>query len=81
MAVKNRIKSLIRDKESREDRDIPIEEVASAAGMTRQGFYRWLRDDVENYNKFTMDKLCRYFACQPGDILYFEDDEPERETA
>lgn len=81
MAVKNRIKKLIRDKGSREDRDIPVEEVATAVGMTRQGFYRWLRDDVENYNKVTLDRLCRYFQCQPGDILYFEDDEVIRETA
>lgn len=69
MPVRNRVSQLLREKAAKEKRDIPVAEIAEFTGMSRQGFYKWLRNEVQLYNAETMDLLCEYFNCDISDLL------------
>jgi len=56
-------KQLLDDKTFKERRRITIGEVSETSGISRGT----ITD--------TIDALCRYFECQPGDLLQFVDEE------
>jgi putative transcriptional regulator len=75
MAVRNRLLSLISEKQAQTNRRITQEEVANAVGLSRQTLNKWVTNKVESYPKDTLDKFCKYFDCGVGDILIYERDE------
>lgn len=72
--MKNRILALMGEKQSRENRQISQSEVADATGLTRQAISKWARGDITQFNSETVEKLCKYFDCQIGDLLYIEEE-------
>lgn len=69
MAVENRLVELLTAKMAREKRLIPVAEVAEKTGMTRQNASRWVHNRVKCYPASTIDSLCDYFGCTPGDLI------------
>lgn len=74
MPVKNRIVALMGEKQSKENRPISQAEVARETGLTRQSVSLWARGEITQFNSETIERLCKYFGCQIGDLLYIEED-------
>lgn len=74
--IRFRLPELIADKAFRERRTIPLLEVAEATGVHRATLSKMVNQPGANIGTDIIDKLCRYFGCQPGDLLVFLDEEP-----
>lgn len=70
--MRNRIVALMGAKQAREERRISAVEVAAAAGISSQAMYKWINNEVVNFKSDTVEKLCRYFECEIGDLLYID---------
>ena len=44
-------------------------EVAAATGLSSATLVAWRKDTVERFDKRTLATLCRYFRCEPGDLI------------
>lgn len=65
-----RINSLIGEMQAKTNRSVTQAEVAEYVGLTPQAFSKWVNNDVRSYSAEVLDKLCEFFDCDPGDILY-----------
>jgi putative transcriptional regulator len=74
MAVKNRLVALIGEKQAKTNQKVSTTDVAEAVGLSRQAMHRWVQNEITSYPADTLDKLCQFFDCQPGDILFYEPD-------
>lgn len=77
VAIKFRIKSLIEEKEMLENRRITYRDIAAEADISTNTLTQMSKQKMKQIGLITLDKLCKYFDCSPGDILvYFPDDKP-----
>ncbi len=67
--IRFRLVELIADKAFRERRVISLSEIAEATGVHRATLSRVANQPGANVGTETIGKLCRYFDCQPGDLL------------
>lgn len=73
---------LLAEKEIRENKRYSIKEVAEGAGLSRAGVYPWLDGTVRSVRLDTLEAICRFLECQPGDLLTLSDGEQvEAESA
>ena len=73
--IRFRLAELIADKAFKERRVVLLTEVAEAAGIHRATLSKVANQPGANIGTDIIDKLCRYFGCQPGDLLmYIEED-------
>lgn len=75
MMIRFRLAELISDKAFRERRVVPLTEIAEATGVHRATLSKMVNHRATNIGTDIIDKLCRYFGCQPGDLLVFVADE------
>lgn len=82
MAVKNRLIELMGEKQMNEARPINASIVARETGLTRQVISKWIRGEVTEFRAEMVDKLCRYFKVQAGDLIYVDPDprQPENQN-
>jgi len=74
--IRFRLTELIADKAFKERRVVPLTEVAEATGIHRATLSKMANQPGANIGTEVIDKLCRYFACQPGELLSYIDNEP-----
>lgn len=75
MAIKFRLKSLIEEKEITENRKITYRDIAAEAGVSTNTLTQMANQSMAQIGLVTINKLCKYFDCQPGDLLiYIPDD-------
>ena len=72
--IRFRLTELIADKAFKERRVVLLTEVAEAAGIHRATLSKVANQPGANIGTDIIDKLCRYFGCQPGDLLVHVDD-------
>lgn len=73
--IRFRLTELIADKAFKERRVVPLSEVAESTGIHRATLSKVTNQPGANVGTEIVDKLCRYFECQPGDLMqYIEDD-------
>ncbi len=74
-----RVREMWEKKQQQEKRRITLLELAEATGVNRNTLSRLVDPARRPYNTTTevIDKLCRYFSCQPGDLLVYVPDEGE----
>ncbi len=73
--IRFRLTELIADKAFKERRVIPLSEVAAATGIHRATLSKIANQPGANISTDLVDKLCRYFECQPGSLMtYLKDD-------
>lgn len=60
------------------DRKIRSKELAERIGLTEANLSRIKTGKISAVRFSTLDALCRELGCQPGDILEYVPDEPER---
>ena len=73
--IRFRLAELIADKAFRERRVVPLTEVAEATGIHRATLSKMANQPGANIGTDIIDKLCRFFVCQPGDLLTYIEDE------
>jgi len=69
MAIKFKLKTLIEGKEIREDRKLTYRVIADEADVSTNTLTQMANHRMKNVGVVTIDKLCRYFDCQPGDLI------------
>jgi putative transcriptional regulator len=80
MAIYNKLKILIAQKELREGRKLTYRTVAEEAKISISVLAEYMGQNVKRFDAETLQKLCRYFGIQPGDLLVYTDDGPEAST-
>lgn len=70
-------KKQLDEKAFRERRRITINEVCEETGLSRPTVSRIANTPGYKTNTDTLDVLCSYFRCQPGDLLVHVADEPD----
>jgi putative transcriptional regulator len=70
MMIKSRLNVLMGEKKIRS-----IRQLSEQTGISRLSLTNLYDDDGKGIDYKTLDKLCRYFQCQPGDILVWEEGE------
>ena len=74
-----RLKELLAEKEFRERRVITLKEVAEATGINRMTLSKIANHPGSTTVSDHLDKLCRYFNCQVGDLaVYVPDEKPTK---
>ena len=73
--IRFRLAELIADKAFKERRVVPLTEVAEATGVHRATLSKMANQPGANIGTDIIDKLCRFFVCQPGDLLTYIEDE------
>lgn len=76
MAIYNKLKILIAEKELREGRKLPHRVVAQEAGIPLSVLTLYMGQKVRRFDTETLQKLCRYFGVQPGELLIYSEDPP-----
>lgn len=69
--IRIRLKQLLDEKAFNERRRITLNDVAEATGISRPTLTRIANVPGYNTNTDTIDALCKYFACAPGELLQF----------
>lgn len=59
-------------------RKIKSNDLAAAIGITPQNLSILKTGKAKAIRFSTLDAICRYLECQPGDILEFSEDDEER---
>ncbi|MDX2137355.1 MAG: helix-turn-helix transcriptional regulator [Chloroflexota bacterium] len=70
--LKNRLLELIQQRERTIGRRIKLKDLAEFVGVTNHTITSWIRNDVRKYEAHIIEGFCDYFACDIGDLLYFE---------
>lgn len=78
--IRFRLAELIAEKSFRERRAVSMSEVAAGSGVHRATLSKMANQPGTNASTDLVDKLCRYFECQPGDLLTYVDDVASGET-
>jgi len=73
MSIENRFAVMLAEKGAKEKRRIPVSEVARASGITPKTLQGWANNTVTRFDVPVLEALCRYFNCQPGDLLKYEE--------
>lgn len=69
------LKQKLDDKEFRERRRITLNEVSRETGISRPTLTRISNVPGYNTNTDTVNALCKYFECTPGELLAYVDDD------
>jgi putative transcriptional regulator len=73
--IRFRLAELVADKAFKERRVVSLSEIAESTGVHRATLSKMANQPGANIGSEIIDKLCRYFACQPGDLMsYLGDD-------
>ena len=69
--IRFRLAELIADKAFKERRSISMTEVAEGSGVPRATLSKMANQPGTNVGTEIIERLCRYFQCQPGDLMTF----------
>lgn len=72
--IRVRLKHLLDDKAFKERRRITLNEVSEETGVSRPTLTRIANSAGYNTNTDTINALCKYFRCQPGELLEYVED-------
>jgi len=70
--LRNRILILVTEKERNLGRRITQKEIAQNIGVSEQLIGRWMKNKVKQFDGETIEKLCAYFNCDVGELLYID---------
>lgn len=77
MPIYNKLKILIANKENTESRKLSYRTVAQEADIPLSVLTEYTGQRVKRFDINTLEKLCRYFSVQPGELLGFIDTPPQ----
>lgn len=71
--LKNRLLELIHQRESQIGRRIKQHDIAQFAEVRDHTITAWIHNEVTRFDARVVERLCDYFQCDVGDLLYFEE--------
>jgi putative transcriptional regulator len=77
MAIQNRLKVLLAEKELRESRKLTYRTVAKETGLAIDTLTAYMTQRVNRFDKSTLETLCEYLSCNVGDLLIYSADGPD----
>lgn len=77
MAIQNRLKILLAEKEYREGRKLTYRTVAKETGLAIDTLTAYMTQRVNRFDKSTLEAFCKYLSCDVGDLLKYSADEPQ----
>lgn len=79
MAIQNRLKILLAEKELRENRKLTYRLVAKETGLAIDTLTAYMTQRVNRFDKSTLETFCNYLSCDVGDLLkYSADNVPDQ---
>ncbi len=69
--IRIKLRSLLDDKSFREQRRIQLIEISEETGISRSTLTRIINSPGHGTNLETIDALCNFLECQPGDLLEY----------
>jgi len=63
------------ERQFKEGRVITVNEVSDATGISRITLSRIINQRGYNTGTENVDRLCRYFGCQAGEVIEYVEDE------
>jgi putative transcriptional regulator len=76
MAIYNRLKILIAEKELREKRKLTYRTLAQETGISTATLTLYMSQKADRVDLTTLATLCEYFDVQPGEILIYSKEPP-----
>ncbi len=70
--IKSKLKVLIAQREVATGKKISYESLAAEVGLSKNTLNRLAEGKTDRVDLLTLDKLCRYFRCDVGDLLAYE---------
>jgi putative transcriptional regulator len=67
--ISNNFAVLLQKKQDKENRFIPLSEVAQATGIHRKTLYQWEKNIVTRFDTEIVDRLCGYFGVTLSELL------------
>ncbi len=77
MAIQNKLKILLAQKELRENRKLTYRLVAKETGLAIGTLTEYMTQRVRRFDKSTLETMCEYLACDIGDLLSYSPDPPQ----
>lgn len=77
MPILNKLRVLIAEKEVAENRKLSYRQIATEANVSLSILSSYATQKVNRFDGETLEKLCRYFRVQPGDLLVLSDVHPQ----
>lgn len=77
MAIYNRLKILIAEKEFREGVKLTYRTISKQTGISPTTLTKYINQGG-GIDAITLEKLCKYLDCQPGDLLVYSADSPDK---
>lgn len=74
IVIRFRLSELIADKAFNERRSVSMTEVAEGSGVHRATLSKMVNEAGSNIGSDVIGRLCRYFQCQPGDLMVYVGD-------
>jgi putative transcriptional regulator len=75
MTIRINLNALLAEKALASDRrNIPLTELERETGITWKTLQQWANNEITRYDSKTLNALCKYFDCQPGDLLTYTPD-------
>lgn len=71
--LKNRLLELIHQREIKVGRRIKQHEIAEFIGVKDHTISAWMQNKITRFDATVVERLCAYFQCDVGDLLYFEE--------
>lgn len=73
--IKSKLKLLIVQRELDNNQKITYESLANEVGLSKTTLNRLAENKTERIDFLTLDKLCRYFECDVGNLLNYHADQ------
>ena len=78
--IQCRLRELLAIKGRRERRKITYQDVLDQTGISKNTLTRLANDQEIRVAMSTIDRLCAFFDCQPGDVFVYTSEERVKES-
>jgi putative transcriptional regulator len=69
----NRFRILLAERELKQGRSISLRQVACETQLSQYTVNGFANNSLKSIPLDALESICRYFGCQPGDLLIFQD--------
>ncbi|MBL1141850.1 MAG: helix-turn-helix transcriptional regulator [Proteobacteria bacterium] len=73
--IRFKIKALLEEKSFKDGKRVTINDVVEATNLARQTISRIANQPTYSTTTDTIDTLCKYFNCQPGELMEYVQDQ------
>jgi len=72
MMIKFRFNEVLGDKIQKDGKRVSLSEISRQTGISKNALSHMSKGGISRINFSTLDALCNFFGCTPGDLLTHE---------